>query len=49
MPPVAFETFAVDVPCGWADITDTVDADSPPYTLAHPNGVGALQFSVAHV
>ena len=47
MPRVAFDTFAVQVPRGWADITDTVEADYPPYTLAHRDGVGALQFSVA--
>ena len=47
MPRVAFDTFAVDVPRGWADITDTVEAGSPPYTLAHRDGVGALQLSVA--
>jgi hypothetical protein len=47
MPRVAFDTFAVEAPRGWADITDTVEADNPPYTLAHRNGVGALQFSVA--
>jgi hypothetical protein len=40
---------AVEVPCGWGDITDTVEADNPPYTLAHRDGVGALQFSVAGV
>jgi hypothetical protein len=47
MPRVAFDGFAVRVPRGWADITDEVEADNPPYTLAHQDGVGALQFSVA--
>jgi hypothetical protein len=47
MPRVTFETFAVQAPGGWADITDEVEADDPPYTLAHRDGVGALQFSVA--
>ena len=47
MPRIAFDTFAVQVPRGWADITDEVEADDPPYTLAHTDGVGALQFSVA--
>ncbi len=47
MPRVAFDTFAVDAPRGWSDITDTVDADNPPSTLAHRDGFGALQFSVA--
>jgi hypothetical protein len=44
---VAFDSFAVQVPRGWADITGTVEADNTPYTLAHTDGVGALQFSVA--
>jgi hypothetical protein len=35
------------VPRGWGDITAEVEADEPPYTLAHRDGVGALQFSVA--
>jgi hypothetical protein len=47
MPRVAFDSFAVQVPHGWADITDTVEADNPPYTLARRDGVGALQFSIA--
>ena len=47
MPRVAFDTFAVQVPRGWADITDTVEAVNPPHTVAHRDGVGALQFSVA--
>jgi hypothetical protein len=47
MPRVPFDTFAVEAPAGWSDITDTVDADHPPYALAHKDGVGALQFSVA--
>ncbi len=44
---IAFETFAVEVPSGWANITETVEGDDPPYTLAHRDGSGALQFSVA--
>ena len=47
MPRVGFDTFAVQVPRGWADITDPVEAANPPSTLAHREGVGALQFSVA--
>jgi hypothetical protein len=39
--------FAVHVPAGWEDITDVVQADAPPYTLARRDGVGALQFSIA--
>lgn len=44
---VAFDTFVVQVPSGWADVTDTVEAGDAPHTLAHHDGVGALQFSVA--
>jgi len=47
MPRIAFDTFAVQVPRGWADITGEVEAEDPPYSLAHRDGVGALQFSVA--
>jgi hypothetical protein len=47
MPRVTFDKFAVRVPSGWNDITPMVEADDPPYTLAHEDGVGALQFSVA--
>jgi hypothetical protein len=47
MPRITFATFTVQVPRGWVDITDSVEADDPPYTLAHRDGVGALQFSVA--
>jgi hypothetical protein len=47
MPQLAFDAFAVEVPRGWADITADVEAEDPPYTLAHRDGVGALQFSVA--
>jgi hypothetical protein len=47
MPRIVFDTFAVQVPEGWSDITDTVEADDPPSTLAHQDGLGALQFSVA--
>jgi hypothetical protein len=47
MPRVAFDTFAVQVPRGWVDVTESVEGDDPPYTVAHRQGVGALQFSVA--
>ena len=47
MPRVAFDTFAVQVPRGWRDITDSVEADAPPCTLARRDGAGALQFSIA--
>jgi hypothetical protein len=47
MPRVTFGAFAVQVPSGWADITEEVEAEDPPYTLARRDGVGALQFSIA--
>ena len=48
MPRIESLSFAVDVPDGWEDFTDTVNAPEPPFTLACPEtGMGALQFSVA--
>ncbi|MBI5760374.1 MAG: hypothetical protein HZA46_17805 [Planctomycetales bacterium] len=48
MPLIEFKSFAVDVPGGWEDISGTVDAPEPPFTVAcSDTGVGALQFSVA--
>jgi hypothetical protein len=47
MPRVAFDTFTVQAPDGWVDITSDVTSEDAPYTLAHMDGVGALQFSVA--
>jgi hypothetical protein len=44
---IALGAFAVETPQGWEDITDTAGYDDLPYTLAIPNGVGALQFSIA--
>src|SRR5262245_50980657 len=44
---VAFDTFAVEVTCGWRAMPDTEQSGIPPYTLVHRDGVGALQFSVA--
>jgi len=32
---------------GWLDVTDQIEADDPPFTLTKPDGVGAMQFSVA--
>jgi hypothetical protein len=32
---------------GWLDVTDQIEADDPPFTLTKPEGVGAIQFSVA--
>ena len=34
-------------PSDWCDITAEVEAADPPWTLAKPEGVGALQFSIA--
>jgi hypothetical protein len=31
----------------WLDVTHEVETESAPFTLARPDGVGALQFSVA--
>lgn len=44
---IVSDSFAVQVPNGWGDITDSVESESPPFTLARPDGVGALQFSIA--
>ncbi len=44
---IAFESFSVVTPSGWQVITDSVEADDPPATLARGDGVGALQFSIA--
>jgi hypothetical protein len=45
VPQIVFDTFAVWAPAGWADFTATVDTDNPPYTIAHRDGLGALQFT----
>jgi hypothetical protein len=47
MPLIRFPSFTVQAPDGWQDITDSVEADDAPFTLARADGVGALQFSVA--
>jgi hypothetical protein len=47
MPQIQFPTFRLHVPDDWEDITDTVDVNDPPITLARGDGVGALQFSIA--
>lgn len=39
--------FTVSTPKTWHDITNDVEVDDPPFTLAKEDGVGALQFSVA--
>ena len=47
MPVVRFAVFTVLVPDGWEDVTDSLDIEDPPITLARADGVGALQFSIA--
>jgi hypothetical protein len=37
----------VSTPKTWHDITNEVEVDDPPFTLAKEDGFGALQFSVA--
>jgi hypothetical protein len=44
---VAFGGLALDATPGWTDITDDIEGDDKPFTLAKPDGVGALQFSPA--
>ena len=43
----AFDTFLVRAPRGWSDVTASLDLQDAPYTVAHQDGVGALQFSIA--
>lgn len=43
---IQFNGLPLDLPAGWVDVTSDLPAGMPP-TLARPNGVGALQFSVA--
>jgi hypothetical protein len=47
MPEMRFPTFTVLIPEGWEDVTDSLDIEDPPITLARADGVGALQFSIA--
>ena len=46
MPRIALDSFSVDAPRGWEDVTPSVEADDPPLTFARSDGVGALQFSI---
>ena len=39
--------FSITPSAGWSDITDDVAGETMPLTFARPDGVGALQFSVA--
>jgi len=44
--PFAFADVRISLLEGWVDVTDDLPEGTPP-TLAKPEGVGALQFSVA--
>lgn len=37
----------ISTPSNWFDITDDIETQNPPFTLARPDGVGAIQFSTA--
>jgi len=39
--------FTIERADGWFDITDELEVPDPPWTLSRPEGVGAVQFSVA--
>lgn len=43
---VSIAEVIVELPAGWFDVTDDLP-ESSPVTLAKPDGVGAIQFSVA--
>ena len=47
MPEIPFKMFTVVAPDGWEDVTDSLEIEGPPFTLARADGVGALQFSIA--
>lgn len=42
-----FPGFRIHTAAEWRDITDSLNDPGAPFTLAKPDGVGALQFSVA--
>jgi hypothetical protein len=37
----------ITTPVGWLDVTHEIEESNPPFTLARPDGVGAIQFSTA--
>jgi hypothetical protein len=37
----------ITAPADWLDVTDEIEEPDPPFSLARPDGVGAIQFSVA--
>lgn len=43
---VEFHGLQFELPAQWADVTDDLAEGSPP-TLAHPSGVGVIQFTTA--
>ncbi len=45
---VTFAGLSLQLPPGWCDITSDLAEGSPPTLARGANGVGALQFSVAH-
>lgn len=47
MPTIRFPAFAIVAPDGWEDITDSLEVEDPPITLARAAGPGVLQFSTA--
>ena len=46
MKAIPFPQFRVNAPEHWFDVTNEVEGESPPATLAADEGLGALQFSV---
>jgi len=47
MPTFEYDLFSLRAPEGWADVTESLGIENCPITLALPEGVGALQLSVA--
>lgn len=41
------QPFTIGLVEGWRDITDEVESDAPPFTLARAEGMGAFQLSFA--
>lgn len=46
MPRVNFDSFSVEAGEGWQDVTQELNMDNAPLTLAKTTGAGMLQFSV---
>jgi hypothetical protein len=47
MPSFGFPTFVITARNGWEDVTESLETEGAPVTLARSDGVGALQFSIA--